>query len=87
MLTSVNNIHRHTLPKLGAIGRLIMRRDPWTGKPSRYVQDRGEHFIVEAFPLSDAPSAHSRGIHTAYFRSLADGVVVKASGFYFDEEV
>ena len=91
MLTTATNFHRSRLPAAGAVGRLILRRDRW-GKPSQFVGGapggrRPARVMVEAFPLTDSPDVrYSRGVHTAYFRRLADGAVFRASGHWFEEE-
>ena len=92
MLTTATNFHRSVLPRVGEIGRLILRRDRW-GKPSQFIGGcpggrRPARVIVEAYPMTDSPDVrYSWGVHTVFFRRLADGEVFRTSGFYFEEDL
>ena len=80
MLQAVKqNYHHSILPKIGAVGYLVDNKRGeklyWKGK---------QLYQVLAFPLCDNVSPFSRGIHTAYFKSLKNGIIEKMSGFYFE---
>jgi hypothetical protein len=83
MLTTITNRHHSKLPTLGAIGYLIAGHDRY-GTPHYHGGTR-QRYQVEAYPLNDNVSPYSIGIHTAYFRNLRTGSVIRMSGFYFDE--
>lgn len=84
MLTPVANIHKHDIPKLGAIGYLVMHYDRW-GTPE-YYNGIKQKFYVSSYPLCDNVWPYSHGIHTANFTTLDNRLTVRASGFYFQEE-
>lgn len=78
MLSPIGNIHRSKLPPLGAIVTVHVDRVLQAGH-------RWRRFIVEAFPLSDAPDAFSRGIHTVHLRALDNGQRFRVSGHWCRE--
>lgn len=83
MLTPAGNIHHSKLPKIGEIGYLIEKYERYTNKPI-YWHGRKERVIVDSFPLCDNVWPYSHGIHTANFRYLGHGDVVRMSGFWFE---
>jgi hypothetical protein len=78
MLTTRGNVHHSKLPKLGAIVTVRTRQL----QPGH----RYRRYIVEAYPLSDAPDSYSRGIHTVYLRALDNGERARVSGHWCVEE-
>ena len=77
MLSTIANIHRHKLPKPGAIVRIVgLQRNGY------YPLHRWQ---VESFPLCDNVRPYSFGIHTVNLRRLADNARARVSGFYCEE--
>lgn len=78
MLTRITNIHRHKLPRPGAIVRLVgLERNGYSPK---------QRWQVESFPLTDAADPrYSRGIHTVTLRALSNGRRVRVSGIWCEE--
>ena len=84
MLTQKTNIHRSELPEIGSIGKLVMGRNRWG--ESIYHQNIKSSWICISFPVCDNVFPSSRGIHTAFFKSLQyPKLIVRVSGFYFEE--
>jgi hypothetical protein len=83
MLTARANIHHSVLPKVGAVGYLVMRQDRW-GKPG-YMHGLRQRWQCIGYPLCDNVRPYSLGIHTAWFKALGDTrlAAVRVSGFYF----
>lgn len=77
MLTPRANTHHSKMPQLGAI--VVVRMRPLA--PGH----RFRRFIVESFPLSDAASRHSRGIHTCTIRALDNGQRFRIAGHWCEE--
>lgn len=76
------NHHKSKLPSPGSVGYLISKYDR-LGTAYHY---RGKQlYQVVAYPLCDNILPWSKGIHTAYFKSLKDQTVHQLSGFYFEE--
>ena len=82
MLTQRTNYHHSKLPQIGAIGYLIEGYGRFGD--IRYWFGKRQKFQAIAYPLSDNVIPYSVGIHTAYFRNLKNGQIVKMSGFYFE---
>lgn len=82
MLTQRANVHHHKIPDVGKIGYLIGGYERYTNKPLYYRGWR-QRWQVVGYPLND--NAFGIGIHTAFFRNLQTGSVVRMSGFYFEE--
>lgn len=78
MLTPLGNIHHHTLPRPGEIGRL-------RGLERSGVSPH-RRCIVEAYPLCDNVWPWSHGIHTVTVRFLDNNERRRFSGFYFECE-
>lgn len=74
MLTPIANVHQHKLPRPGALVEVHIDR---LGPNERY-----RRFIVESFPLTDAASRHSIGIHTCVLRALDNSQRFKVSGIF-----
>lgn len=81
MLTQKGNIHNHKIPQLGSVGYLSFGINNWG--EMRYKDGRKMKYQVIAFPLCDNVLPHSIGIHTAYFKNLQNGKLIKASGIWF----
>ena len=77
------NYYHSKLPVPGAIGYLTNGKNRYG--ETLYFQGQKQKYQVIAFPLCDNVLPYSKGIHTAYFKSLKNGKIVKMSGFYFDE--
>ncbi len=77
------NYHHYKLPKLGEIGYLTNGQTRF-GETIFLTAGKKEKVMVVAFPLCDNVLPYSKGIHTAYFKNLANGKIKKYSGFYFD---
>ena len=76
------NYHYSELPRPGAVGYLISKRDRY-GTEHHY---RGKQlYQVIAYPLCENLFPWAKGIHCAFFQSLKDHSVHKLSGFYFEE--
>ncbi len=75
------NYHHSKLPKLGEIGYLVETKGRYNDK---YYYNGKQLYQVVAFPLCDNVLPYSKGIHTAYFKSLKNGNIIKMSGFYFE---
>ena len=84
MLTQIGNIHKSKIPKIGQTGYLIMSVNRWG--EFRYFDGRKRKYQVIAYPLCDNVRKFSIGIHTAFFKNLQDGKVIRVSGFYFISE-
>lgn len=84
MLTQKTNFHRHKLPKIGEIGKLIMSRNKWN-EPQYYLGIKS-NWICTAYNVCDsADYRYSLGIHLAYFRSLQyPKLTIEISGIYFE---
>lgn len=85
MLTQKTNIHNSVLPKVGKIGKLIMKRNRWN--EPEYYQGIKSNWICIAYDVcNSADYKFSRGIHLAYFQSLKyPKLIVRVAGFYFEE--
>lgn len=86
MLTSRANVHRSKLPKIGAIGKLIMGYNRWN--EPKYYKDIKSRWVVIGYNVCDSANyRYSHGIHLAYFQSLEyPEMIVELSGFYFEED-
>ncbi len=84
MLTQKTNYHHSEIPTIGSIGRLVMGYDRYN--TPRYYRDVKTTWQCISYPLNDNVSPYSIGIHTANFKSLKNGSVVRVSGFYFHEK-
>lgn len=82
MLSQKTNIHHSALPKVGETGYLVMKHGRYGNV--EYYRGRKQRYIVSHYPLCDNIYPYSRGIHTAFFRNLKNGEIVRVSGFYFE---
>jgi len=77
------NYHYSKLPEIGSIGYLVTGKNRWGER--NYLYGTKVKYKVVAYPLCDNVLPYSKGIHTAYFKNLKNGKVIRMSGFYFDE--
>lgn len=82
MLNHKQNFHHSKLPEPGQTGYLSYTQNNWLGFPT-YFDGKKQKYQCVAYPLCDNVLPYSKGIHTAYFRNLANGRIIQASGFYF----
>ena len=82
MLSDKTNFHHSKLPSIGEIGYLIIERNRFG--ECRYITPKKQKVECVAFPLSDNVLPYSIGIHTAFFKNLSNGSILRASGFYFE---
>jgi hypothetical protein len=75
------NYHHSKLPEPGEIGYLVDYKGRFNEK---YYYGGKQKYQVIAYPLCDNVLPWSKGIHTAYFKSLKNGKIIKMSGFYFE---
>lgn len=89
MLTPSANLHRSSLPKLGAIVTMpgLAALSGYTLPMRRgYCRPSFRRFIVESFPLNDsADSRYSCGIHTVTVRALDNGEARRVAGHWCEE--
>ena len=84
MLTQINNRHHSKLPRVGEIGYLISGTNRFG--ETNYFRGERQTYQVYAYPLNDNVAPYSYGIHTAFFKNLKTGNIVRLSGFYFNEQ-